>query len=79
MIDGGLLGLDYGHRATMAICEDVIGPGAVIQGVLEVDAAPIRKVSAHVCDLGADLHPRKGLTPCHDRLKGSIPTARVQQ
>ena len=62
----------------MAICENVVGPGAVTQGVLEVDAAPIRKVPAHVCELGIDLDPREGFTPCHSGLKGNIPTAQVQ-
>ena len=62
----------------MAIREDVVGSGAVIQGVLEVNAAPVREVPAHVCKLGVDLDPRKGFAPCHIGLKGSSPTARVQ-
>lgn len=62
----------------MAIGEDVVGRGAVIQSVFEVDAAPILKVPVHVRELGVDLHPQEAFTPCHDRLKGSSPTARVQ-
>ncbi len=69
-VDGGLLGLDHSHRATMAICENVVGPGAVTQGVLEVDAAPIRKVPAHVRELGVDLDPRKGFTPLSSWAEG---------
>lgn len=44
----------------MPVGEHVVGPGRVAQSMLEVDAAAVRQLPAHVGELGVDLGPGEG-------------------
>ena len=50
---------NHSHRTSMAIREGVFGPGADIQGVLEVDVVQIAEVPAQLHEPGGDLDTRK--------------------